>query len=1736
LGIYVDGSTDATHTTAVTNTTIQGNLIGTDVTGTVAVSNSGNNININQGATNTIIGGAATGAGNVIAAAANDGITIWGGGTTGTIVQGNYIGTDTSGVLDLGNSNAGVVVSGGAGNNQIGGTGAGEGNVIAFNNDIGVEVRDFATVNNAILGNSIYSNTLLGIDLGGDGATSNDAGDGDSGASNNLQNFPVLSSAETNGSQIDISGNLNSVANSFFRIEFFASTGSSDQTYIGFANVATDGSGNAIINATLTVNVASGALITATATASDATYTSFTDTSEFSANATAGNSGTAIWRDASTTPQTSDWDGTSFGSTTATAPSGDYRIMQGAEAPTRDEIIIIGVDESLNINGEIWNGSSWSVLPGGTLGSPLGTVSQNYWWSMDVAYEQQSGDAVMVWADGTELKSSVWNGSNWSVPVVVNDFGGSTPRQIQLAAQPNGDEMVMVVSDSNGDDTAWVWDGSSWTSQRSLDTSGGYLTSVYVSYEQQSGDALVTYAKSGDANVYYQIWDGTSWSAEASVAPPGGVTSDANWVTLGSDPGSDRIVMGVVTSGGTAADIWLSVWNGTSWETSVEAETTATGSVYPNVAVAFESTSGQALAAYGEDGSNTVKYRTWDSGSGWSTEQIGPDIGGEPNSLILAADPISDQIMLSAQDANSHVNYVLWDGSGWGTPTELGTSTTEVKNQPFLFLWDQNPVIDTDSPVINSDGGGSTASVNVAENTTAVTTVSATDPQTDPITYAIAGGADAALFSIDPNSGALSFIAAPDYENPGDVGLDNVYEVTVQASDGSNTDTQTISVTVTDADDPTQNDAPTNTVPGAQSIEQSGILLFSSTTGTSISIADVDAGGASVEVTLSATNGTLSLPSAAGLLFSNGDGTADTTMTFTGTIADINAALEGMTFVATPGFTGSANLQITTDDLGNTGTGGALTDTDNVAINVAVPDHTLWMTFENDESTTGNAELPDFTGGDVVNYGGTLTFESGATSGTFSKNFNLDLITGTDGDTSVDAVHYVTRDISVGGIDLQAGDLLLSTAATEVIDGVTYNKEDVFVFRPTTTGDYGSGSFFMLIEAKNSGLLGNTTGISLVEQETVVGGVTLNVGDFLIAEGGKEIIRFEADQLGATPSGTTSILVQGADIDIGQNIGALHLVQEDTAIGDTGLQAGQLILGLVANDSTVGDTPTISVLRQDLFLLDVTATGAGTTAATATRFFEGLDENLDGNNESIWGVSLQYNVAPSIDDASFSVAENSTGGTVIGSVSASDPENGSLHYAITGGNSDGAFVIDADTGQITVASGAQLDFEVISSYTLNVAVIDAQGAHDTAAITIDLINLDEAGVNDAPENTLPADQTIDKDGMLLFSSTTGTAISVSDFDAASGLLEVTLDATNGTLNLSGTSGLSFTVGAGSGDTSMTFTGTLADINAALEGMTFVATPGFTGSASLQITTDDQGNTGTGGALVDTDSVAISVVSPDQSLWLSLADVFGSSGDTENLATTGGDVLTYGDITQLETSNSDPNAATTSGTLATGFNLDTVLLSDGVTLASDGNTIVNAVHYVGSDIQVGSNNIQLQAGDILLSTDADEVIDGVTYNNDDVLVFRPDTPGDYSQGSFFLLIDGNAAGLAFNNLTSVSLVEQTTTVGGVTLNPGEFLVAHDGSGKNILHFVPGSLGATTTGTASVRPAPGAGRHRARRRQPRRGAAAGVAAGQRYHRRQRHDDQRHAPRYLRPRRQRDRCGYLRGERVAFVRRSG
>ncbi len=106
-----------------------------------------------------------------------------------------------------------------------------------------------------------------------------------------------------------------------------------------------------------------------------------------------------------------------------------------------------------------------------------------------------------------------------------------------------------------------------------------------------------------------------------------------------------------------------------------------------------------------------------------------------------------------------------------------------------------------DAPTIISDGGGATASINVAENVTGITVVTGADVDipAQPLTYGISGGADQALFAIDATTGALSFVAPRDFEAAADANGDNVYVVQVRVTDSQGgTVTQTIEVTVTD--------------------------------------------------------------------------------------------------------------------------------------------------------------------------------------------------------------------------------------------------------------------------------------------------------------------------------------------------------------------------------------------------------------------------------------------------------------------------------------------------------------------------------------------------------------------------------------------------------------------------------------------------------------------------------------------------------------------------------------------------------------------------------------------------------------------------------------------------------------------------------------------------------------------------------------------------------------------------
>src|SRR5262249_2805288 len=123
------------------NNLVRGNFIGTSAAGTAAVPNGQDGVWIGDRATNTTVGGTAAGHGNIISGNAWSGVALFHAGTTGNAVQGNYIGTTVGGDAPLGNG-AGVWLAEGASGNVVGGSGAGERNVISANRAQGVMIRD----------------------------------------------------------------------------------------------------------------------------------------------------------------------------------------------------------------------------------------------------------------------------------------------------------------------------------------------------------------------------------------------------------------------------------------------------------------------------------------------------------------------------------------------------------------------------------------------------------------------------------------------------------------------------------------------------------------------------------------------------------------------------------------------------------------------------------------------------------------------------------------------------------------------------------------------------------------------------------------------------------------------------------------------------------------------------------------------------------------------------------------------------------------------------------------------------------------------------------------------------------------------------------------------------------------------------------------------------------------------------------------------------------------------------------------------------------------------------------------------------------------------------------------------------------------------------------------------------------------------------------------------------------
>jgi hypothetical protein len=241
--------------------TVQGNFIGTDNTGTVAIGNSDRAVVSGMTVSSNTIGGSVAGAGNLISGNLDRGITLDG---SNNIVQGNLIGTDVTGLNPLGNARTGIEIGGNG--NLVGGTNNGAGNIIAFNglNGVGVfttngvDIRPGAT-GDSVLGNSIFSNMGLGIDVNADELIT--------------PGFPVLTVVSNTGAVTVISGS--NTPSTTFRLELFTNPGADHtgygegKTLLLSSNITTDAGGHFTVN--WPVPLTPGIYVTATGTTSSGT-------------------------------------------------------------------------------------------------------------------------------------------------------------------------------------------------------------------------------------------------------------------------------------------------------------------------------------------------------------------------------------------------------------------------------------------------------------------------------------------------------------------------------------------------------------------------------------------------------------------------------------------------------------------------------------------------------------------------------------------------------------------------------------------------------------------------------------------------------------------------------------------------------------------------------------------------------------------------------------------------------------------------------------------------------------------------------------------------------------------------------------------------------------------------------------------------------------------------------------------------------------------------------------------------------------------------------------------------------------------------------------------------------------------------------------------------------------------------------------------------------------------------
>jgi hypothetical protein len=661
---------------------------------------------------------------------------------------------------------------------------------------------------------------------------------------------------------------------------------------------------------------------------------------------------------------------------------------------------------------------------------------------------------------------------------------------------------------------------------------------------------------------------------------------------------------------------------------------------------------------------------------------------------------------------------------------------------------------------ITSNGGGASAAVTLVEGATAVASVAASDLDGTAATYSIVGGADAVLFAIDAATGALRFLAAPDFETPGDVGGDNVYNVVVAASDGSLSDTQAIAVTIANANEDIvlapsaayaieENAAPVGTIAAADPDRTP--LSFAIAGGADAALFAIDAATGALSF-VSAPD--FEAPSDAGgdngyeVLVSASDGSFTRTQTVGVTVGDRN---EGVTI--TSGAGGDA-FAVTVAENAVAVTTVAAADADGTAPSFAIAGGADAALFAIDAATGAlsflaapDREEPGDAGGDNV-----YDVVVAASDGSFTDLQALFVTVGNVNEgvtvSSASAVSTVENGtaVTVVAASDQDGDALVysisggADAALFAIDAATGALSFVAAPNFEAPGDAGGDNVYDVVVSASDGSLTDSRALAV------------SVGN---ANEGVSITSASAVSLAENGTGVTVVAASDAD---GDALTYSISGGVDAALFSIDATTGALSFIAAPNFEAPGDAG-----GDNVYDVVVSASDGSFTDSRA------LAVSVGNANE---GVTID-------SAASVSTVENATAVTVI---AASDADGDALTYSISGGADAALFAIDAATGALSFVAAP--DFEATGDAggdnVYDVVVSASDGSFtDSRALAVSVGNANEgvsissAASASIDENgtgvTVVAASDADDDA-LTFSISGGADAGLFAIDAATGAL------------------------------------------------------------------------------------------------------------------------------------------------------------------------------------------------------------------------------------------------------------------------------------------------------------------------------------------------------------------------------